>query len=983
MPLHLLGKKSWNVYNADNVAKVRRDEAEAKAREEAEEQRMQEVDAERRIQLLRGVHVDPPTVSTPVEDVPSVAAELRPERKRRRMAGEDDTERDIRLARNNSSQLRTTNADTVSSARKASSNAPLTDRNGHINLFPEEGSRAHVAKNAEAEAETAKKKREYEDQYTMRLSNAAGFQQGLGVPWYSSAAGSAKEDVAEEVGRNVWGNEDPGRKERERARISSSDPLASMRRGVKDLRKVEAERKKWAEEREREMDELRRKERRSHRPRRTARRPDDDVDDLKLEDLATGSTLARVDNCSNRMALSRNTNTQPTYDFLTGDHGNEDLRAQVKALQYELSTFKQERELVELRHEKELREVQKKGEADFKRAQASESDSHVASHRYDTLARELKAAQDQALGVQADLEQKLRLAQERNQAAQEEKEEAEAEHAAQERQLKHQVHELETRCNTVQRTAKELRDSLSENLADLQAAQHTLSQRDDQVGQLESELLRLKAQTGDVDTLNVIKHELSEQVAHIKKLEAANRDQLTELKRFRKHHRGVEVVEEEKRVLEGKLRGMDDLQRELAEARLQRQILEDEKKSWTTYLLHEGSVNGFDDVTTPEALAKALIQERLEKAALVEKMGNVDPEMAEKEDIIKSLEADKDRLQREAEKLRAGGHGDSKARTRLERQRTLAEKEVQYLRAQLKTFDVEETTFQPENFDEQKTQRIEALEGLVDQYRQELQTLNDELVKREHQPPVDPTGAKRARDDEEPDERLGQLSRKNRKLQSEISKLQQSNSLLQKDLEVASGQVTSLQATSRTRILELRSNPTADAVAIKTSTLEALKTENAALLAQVEGQLTTKVVPISTLENARRDLQEMEKVVADKEKRMARLKQIWSAKSLEFREAVASILGFKMDFMPNGRVRMTSMFYPGGDGDGGADGEANSIVFDGEQGTMKVSGGPDSAFRREIKDLIRFWVEERKEIPCFLAAMTLEFYERTTRAARM
>jgi hypothetical protein len=38
-------------------------------------------------------------------------------------------------------------------------------------------------------------------------------------------------------------------------------------------------------------------------------------------------------------------------------------------LQYELSALKQDRELTNLRHEKELREIQKKAEADFKRAQ--------------------------------------------------------------------------------------------------------------------------------------------------------------------------------------------------------------------------------------------------------------------------------------------------------------------------------------------------------------------------------------------------------------------------------------------------------------------------------------------------------------------------------------------------------------------------------------------------------------------------------------
>lgn len=128
----------------------------------------------------------------------------------------------------------------------------------------------------------------------------------------------------------------------------------------------------------------------------------------------------------------------------------------------------------------------------------------------------------------------------------------------------------------------------------------------------------------------------------------------------------------------------------------------------------------------------------------------------------------------------------------------------------------------------------------------------------------------------------------------------------------------------------------------------------------------------------------MERLVAEKEKRMTRLKEIWSAKSLEFREAVASVLGWKMDFMPNGRVRVTSLYYPGEDDSASASGEgANSIIFDGENGTMKISGGPDGLFAREIRNLIRFWVEERKDIPCFLAAMTLEFYEKTTRAARM
>ena len=51
------------------------------------------------------------------------------------------------------------------------------------------------------------------------------------------------------------------------------------------------------------------------------------------------------------------------------DPGNEDLRAQINTLQYELESLKQEREVTNLRHQKELREVQNKAEADFRRAQ--------------------------------------------------------------------------------------------------------------------------------------------------------------------------------------------------------------------------------------------------------------------------------------------------------------------------------------------------------------------------------------------------------------------------------------------------------------------------------------------------------------------------------------------------------------------------------------------------------------------------------------
>ena len=290
---HLLGKKSWNVYNADNIARVKQDEAAAKAREAAEEQRMQEVDAERRIQILRGLHPDDLPAIPPAAEETRTRREPGRDRKRRRIAGEDDTDRDLRLAReHNDAASRSTQA---LAKPVRSSDAPLTDHKGHINLFPAEGSRHHAPKNAEAEAEAAKKKKEFEDQYTMRFSNAAGFKQSIGQqPWYSSTgAVNDGEEGADAVSKDIWGNEDPRRKEREKLRIASDDPMAAIKKGVAQLRQVERERQRWKEERDRELRDIVEAETRREKKKRERPKVTDDLENFSLNDTNADKDVAR------------------------------------------------------------------------------------------------------------------------------------------------------------------------------------------------------------------------------------------------------------------------------------------------------------------------------------------------------------------------------------------------------------------------------------------------------------------------------------------------------------------------------------------------------------------------------------------------------------------------------------------------------------------------------------------------------------------
>jgi mitotic spindle assembly checkpoint protein MAD1 len=625
------------------------------------------------------------------------------------------------------------------------------------------------------------------------------------------------------------------------------------------------------------------------------------------------------------------------------------------------------------------------------------------------LAKELKEIQDQALNDKLGFERKIRGLQDENQTLQEEFDDNQAQLSDQERQFKYQINELETVRASLQKTIEELQTDLQNSRTLQESTQARLTQREADIAELEADNIRLKAEGNDAEALSVLKRELSEQVNHIRDLESTNRDQTNELRHLRKVSKNVEVVEEQKKSVENQLQLMKGVEAELNTLQIQKQILEDERASWATLLQENDQPVEFD---SPDAIVRALVQARIEIATLLDRLGTVDATILEKDEAIRSAENDSLALRQELEKSRAAsvasasglGAPDARLRARLERQRALAVKEVEYLRDQLKTFDAEEATMNGDEmkFDEQKALQITQLQQLVDEYRGELQKVHEELSKQELLKPEEPKtqGVKRPlspADSEAESERLAVLSRKNRKLQDSLTKHEQATTLARRELDAAKSQIKTLKSKSRTRVLELRDNPTAQTEQIKMTTLRTLQAENRDLLAQLRGErVNAKVVSVNAVDSIKLEMQEMERTVADKEKRMRRLKEIWTAKSSEFREAVASLLGFKLDFLPNGRVRVTSMFhlssaYRHGDSDAPSDsgpgsmgnGEENSIVFDGENGTMKISGGPNSLFAMELKPLIKFWVEERKDIPCFLAAMTLDFYDKTTRAARI
>ncbi|POS85187.1 hypothetical protein EPUL_003759, partial [Erysiphe pulchra] len=650
----------------------------------------------------------------------------------------------------------------------------------------------------------------------------------------------------------------------------------------------------------------------------------------------------------------------------------DDLRAEIKTLKYTIENFKQDQELTKLRHENELRDVTRRADEDFKKTQQADAERNKAVRQLQASLKEIAEIRESADYENTALQKKIRETTETSRALEEKIVDSEIEHQEEIRGLGRKVLELESKIELLQKTSADFQKSSESKETILKDLQERLFAKESTCGELEAEILRLKAHTGDDDTLNIIKRELSEQVSHISKLELHNRELLSELKHLKQIHKSVEVTEEEKRSLQRKLDAKETLEIELNEERIQRQRLEDERLAWTAYLQSQAGPNGDVEFDSPEAIARALIAERLQSATFFERFGSLNQELSNKECIIQDLEKQKQALTENLEKrkISEAGKNIGKIQLRLERQKALAIKEAEYLRAQLKTYDTEDLTFQPETVDEIKMKRISDLEDLVQQYRNELQMLHEELATKEISK-SETLCSKRKYDDSADNDRQDQLMRKLRNLQSEYEILQNTNVMLEKDLSVAKERLDAIIQQNSTRILTLRSNPTSDYQAIKQSTLDVLRKENAQLLSQLQGPSKALVdsVPSSTLAAAKLEHSATLRALESERKRNDRLMKVWGAKSTEFRQMVISLLGWDIVFMRDGKTRMTSFFYPSKDDD------ENSIVFDGEKGTMKISGGPESAFAIKISDQVRFWCHERGSIPCFLAALTLEFWE--------
>ncbi|RPB24923.1 hypothetical protein L211DRAFT_129864 [Terfezia boudieri ATCC MYA-4762] len=263
MPLHLLPKKSWNVYNADNIERVRHDEEIARKKEEEEETKMQQEDAERRMMELRkrALERQSGTVSSVGGGegggkllTGSVSEESSMDSSG--IKGNKAERRDALYATGGANRSGSTfHMQERQGYREDSFITPqvhksLTDKSGHINFFAEHlsGPRklSNPEKNLEHEKEKAEKEAKIAEQFNMALGKSAGELR----PWYVNV-----DKVGEKQERRTEKQVEIEKRRDEKFK-NINDPMAVMRRGVRQLKGVEEARKRIERERKYELERL-------------------------------------------------------------------------------------------------------------------------------------------------------------------------------------------------------------------------------------------------------------------------------------------------------------------------------------------------------------------------------------------------------------------------------------------------------------------------------------------------------------------------------------------------------------------------------------------------------------------------------------------------------------------------------------------------------------------------------------------------------
>ncbi|XP_042239983.1 mitotic spindle assembly checkpoint protein MAD1-like [Homarus americanus] len=305
---------------------------------------------------------------------------------------------------------------------------------------------------------------------------------------------------------------------------------------------------------------------------------------------------------------------------------------------------------------------------------------------------------------------------------------------------------------------------------------------------------------------------------------------------------------------------------------------------------------------------------------------------------------------------------------RLQRKLFLVTKERDSLKEILTSYESEITI----NHSVVSQERIIKLEDLMKMYKEELERLEKELDASCNSI-TNETQVQEKFQRKEDAKKISSLEKNILELQAEVTKVTQAKEIL--DLRLENRALKGDYDPLKTKVLHFENNPLSKAIESRGTEIHKLQTENKALREHVlqleQGTshiITPKVgIKVSNEAHSSKELTELQEKSKFLETRNKRLLEVFKRKSLDMREVVYQLTGYRVDASGDNQYKLINMY---------AESPDDYLIF--EQTPSKELQFLETDFSNTLEDLIDAYLRHENSYPAFLSAVTLDLFNRQT-----
>ncbi|CAI4062954.1 hypothetical protein SUVZ_07G1610 [Saccharomyces uvarum] len=653
-------------------------------------------------------------------------------------------------------------------------------------------------------------------------------------------------------------------------------------------------------------------------------------------------------------------------------HNDAQGNRQIQALQFKLNTLQNEYEIEKLQLQKQTNILEKKYKATIGELEKSLNDTKYLYDSNGKLEYELHSLKESLTNSTNDKDKLIQELQTTLQNKDLEMENLKQEYDSKLSKVTNQCDHFKLESESSSSLLKKYENEIKRQSGDIKDLQHNIMEKDDELSTLKASKMinsHPNYSTEEFNELTEMNKIVQDQVQYTKELELANMQQANELKKLKQSQDFSSFWKLENEKLQNKLKQFHALEGQFEDVQLENIDLKSKLTNWEIY-------NDDDDKaknnlqSNPEEIIRDWKLTKKECLILTDKNDKLRLDNNNLKLLNDEMALERNQLLDSNNNYENSIINLKRLNHELEQQKSLSFEECRLLREQLDDLYSAQNNVLSEtnnskahipngNLNEDMNNLLDNYKNKTEDLTSELKKLNDQLLSNSSD--VETQRKKRKLTSDQIglnySQRLNELQLENVNVSRELNKAETTIQLLKNKLE----KLTNLKE-KRIRILQLRDGPFIRDQFIKKNKLHLLQKENSDLLDQLKQKNPNiETIPISVYDSLNFELKQFEQEAFKSNKRFSRLKQVFNRKSLEFIDVVNSLLGFKLEFQQDGRVKIFSCFKP-----------ERYLIADLNENTLKSNLDSDID---GWDDLMNLWVEDRGQLPCFLATITLRLWE--------